>query len=140
MAKSVHPSIKEMQFSHLRECTVAVERTSLLHYVTVLLLCFLPYCGTSLDLRVLETETGSVMVQLPDGAKVRHQHHKFSALEEELKSEFLVKNLRSLLDESGRVFPGEKSSWPVKREAVVEGDLILGGIYFICLFYLLINW
>lgn len=122
-----HPSGEAMQASRSRECSVVVDRTSLLHYLTVLVLCFLPYCGTSLDLRVLETPAGSVVVQLPGGVKVRHQHRKFSTLEEELKSEFLVKNLRSLLEESGRVFPGEKASWPVKREAVVEGDLILGG-------------
>lgn len=116
-----------MRGSRLRECTVIVDRTLLLHYLPVLVLCFLPYCGTSLDLRVLESPTGSVMVQLPGGVKVRHHHRKFSTLEEELKSEFLEKNLRSLLEESGRVFPGEKATWPVKREAVVEGDLILGG-------------
>lgn len=55
--------------------------------------------------------------------KLRHRHKK---IPEDLKMEFLAKNFRSLLEE-GPTPLVEKPLWPVKREAVLEGDLILGG-------------
>lgn len=77
--------------------------------------------------------------QIDSKIKLRHNkrgHHfwenRFSFLqdpdEEAKKHSFISDNFRSLLDDGvNRLFPSEKP-WPVKKEAVLEGDLILGGL------------
>ncbi|XP_054288605.1 metabotropic glutamate receptor 2-like [Macrosteles quadrilineatus] len=88
------------------------------------ILSFLTLSGTfdhPPRLRMIDSYSGSTMEH---EIKLRHRHRK---IPEDLKMEFLAKNFRSLLEE-GPTPVVEKPLWPVKREAVLEGDLILGGL------------
>ncbi|KAG8295022.1 hypothetical protein J6590_089766 [Homalodisca vitripennis] len=108
-----------MLFFICKEVTVC-EKTYLIYIAFgVLLQTQTSFTGTTHDQRryhVIESSGSDVLHSAE--VRLRHQHRK---------SDFLMKNLRSLLEE-GREFPGEKPQWPVKREAVMEGDLILGGL------------
>lgn len=100
--------------------------------VTVVLFALLlniSFSGTSIEQNTRDSWNGSEVEQIsyiPGMVRLRHHHRKYLTEEKDLKSDFLAMNLRSLLEESGR-YGGEKPPWPVKREAILEGDLILGG-------------
>lgn len=84
--------------------------------------------GTSIDRHtrnshVWDSWNGS---EVPEIVKLRHHHRKFFVEDKNLKSNLLALNVQSLVEENGR-YGSEKPPWPVKREAILEGDLIIGG-------------